>query len=183
MWMANIWVGLVLLAFGRRLFWLFVGCIGFVAGYAFVQRFAGVQSDLLLIVISLFSGLLGALLAIFFQKLAVALAGLVAGGYIGISIIPLMSLGGDQLLWVFYVIGGFLGAILLFLIFDWTIILISSLSGASLIVQTIELGIDKEIPLFMVLVVFGLIFQAIPLMKDRRSEESNCNERRIQCGK
>ena len=49
--MVNIFIGLIMLALGRKLFWLFVGCIGFVAGYASVQQFGGGQSDLIVILI------------------------------------------------------------------------------------------------------------------------------------
>ena len=168
--MVNIFVGIILLALGRKLFWLFVGCIGFVAGYASVQQFGGVQSDLIIILIALFSGLVGALLAVFFQGVAIALAGFIAGGYISIIVTALMGFGGEQLLWVFYVMGGIIGAVLLFLIFDWALILISTLSGASLIVQTAEFGHYKETFLFIALVIIGMMFQTVLLRQDRRSE-------------
>ena len=124
--MANIFIGLILLALGRKLFWLFVGCIGFIAG-----------------------------------------------GYISIIVSALMSFNAEQLLWLFFIIGGIIGAVLMFLIFDWTLILISSLSGASLIVQTTELGHDMEMLVFTVLVIIGMIIQTILLRQNRRSEAGN----------
>ena len=162
----NIVVGILLLALGRKLFWLFVGCIGFVAGYASVQQFGGGQPDQIIILIALFFGLAGALLALFFQKVAIALAGFIAGGYISIFATAFMSFNWEQLTWVVYVIGGAIGAVMLLLIFDWALILISSLSGASLIVQTTELVHDMEIILFIILVIIGVIFQTMLLRQD-----------------
>ena len=124
--MVNIFIGLILLALGRKLFWLFVGCIGFIAG-----------------------------------------------GYISIIVSALMSFNAEQLLWLFFIIGGIIGAVLMFLIFDWTLILISSLSGASLIVQTTELGHDMEMLVFTVLVIIGMIIQTILMRQNRRSEAGN----------
>lgn len=169
--MVNIFVGLILLALGRKLFWLFVGCIGFVAGYASVQQFGGGQSELVVILISLFSGLVGALLAVFFQGVAIALAGFVAGGYTSMIVTALIGL--ERGAWVIYVVGGILGAAMLFLIFDWALILISSLSGTSLIVQTVEFGQDMEALLFIVLVIIGIIFQTVLFRQDRRNENGN----------
>ena len=169
----NIVVGILLLALGRKLFWLFVGCIGFVAGYASVQQFGGGQPDLIVILIALFSGLAGALLAVFFQGVAIALAGFVAGGYTSMIVTALIGLEGGQWPWVIYVVGGILGAAMLFLIFDWALILISSLSGASLIVQTVEVGQDIKTLLFIVLVIIGIIFQTVLFRQDRRNENGN----------
>ena len=75
-----------------------------------------------------------------------------------------------QLLWPIFVIGGILGAVLLFLIFDWALIVISSLSGASFIVQTVELKHDVETVLFFILVILGIIIQTVLLKKGRRQE-------------
>ena len=169
----NIFVGLILLALGRKLFWLFVGCIGFVAGYASVQQFGGGQSDMIVIFIAIFSGLAGALLAIFFQGVAIALAGFVAGAYTSMIISALIGLEGEPFVWVIYVIGGILGAVMLFLIFDWALILISSLSGASFITQTVEFGQDMETLLFIVLVIIGVSFQTVLLRQDRGKEDGN----------
>ena len=172
--LVNVIVGIFLLALGRKLFWLFVGCIGFIAGYTSVQQFAGGQSDLIVLLIALIIGLVGALLAVFFQGVAIALAGFIAGGYISIIIAGLLGFSAaDQLIWIVSLIGGILGAVLLFILFEWALILISSLSGASLIVQTTELGSDMKILLFIVLVIFGTIFQAVLLTQNNRSEKGN----------
>jgi hypothetical protein len=57
----NILIGTVLLTLGRRLFWLFVGIIGFAVGFHFAASVWQPQSQLLLIGV--------AALAFFFRKL------------------------------------------------------------------------------------------------------------------
>ena len=164
----NLFVGLTLLILGRKLFWLFVGCIGFICGYISVQQLGGVHSELFLLLIAIFSGLLGALLAVFFQSMAIALAGFAAGGYISMVIINFFGFEAGQFLWMIYVIGGIVGAVSLFLIFDWGLIFVSSLSGASLIVQTVEFKHNAEMLLFIILVIFGVIIQTVIMNKDHR---------------
>jgi len=68
-------VGLVLLFFGRKLFWLFVGVVGFLAGMRFGSHLVTGQTELVILAIAIGIGLLAALLAIVLQRLAVAIAG------------------------------------------------------------------------------------------------------------
>ena len=65
----NILIGAVLLTLGRRLFWLFVGFIGFAVGYHFAASMWQPQSQLLLIGVAALEGLVGAVAAVFFQKI------------------------------------------------------------------------------------------------------------------
>ncbi|HEY1789962.1 MAG TPA: hypothetical protein VGJ73_17585, partial [Verrucomicrobiae bacterium] len=77
----NILVGAVLLVFGRRLFWLFVGCTGFIVGFDLANSLFPGQSQLLIFLIAIGVGLIGAIAAIFLQRLVVGIAGFFAGGY------------------------------------------------------------------------------------------------------
>ncbi len=71
----RVMVGVAMLTLGQKLFWLFVGGIGFVYGIHIAAQFFHGQSDWIVIVIALLAGLLGALIAIFLQNVAVWLAG------------------------------------------------------------------------------------------------------------
>jgi hypothetical protein len=153
-------VGLVLLTLGRKLFWLFVACIGFFAGIHFGQQFWGLRSELFILVLSLGLGVLGALIALVFQRLAVGLAGFWAGGVLGLNLLSLWGAPPAQWAWGALLVGGVLGAVVLYLLFDWGLILISSLAGASLIVQAVHLSPAMEVGVFLVLLVCGVIIQA-----------------------
>ncbi len=78
----NLLVGILLLFLGRRIFWLFVGGVGFVAAIDLVSRLAMPWPTWLTLVVALAAGLVGALLAILLQEVAVGIAGFLAGGYI-----------------------------------------------------------------------------------------------------
>jgi hypothetical protein len=158
--------GIVLLFFGRRLFWFFVGVAGFLVGMNIAEQFfVGPQGTNLLIAIG--AGILGAVIAIFLQKVAIAIAGFVIGGYITVellresALLPTAFAGTHGMaFFVPYLIGGVIGAVLLFVLFDWGLIVLSSLSGASLIVHGITLQHHALQLLFVVLVIVGILVQA-----------------------
>jgi hypothetical protein len=164
--MVNLLLGIVLLLLGRRLFWLFVGVAGFQVGMEIAERFfSGPQGMKLLIAIAV--GILGAVIAIFLQKVAIAIAGFVIGGYITVELLRTSNLFPKALeviqgtsFSVPYIIGGIIGALLLFVLFDWGLIILSSMSGASLIVHNIAIQKQVLSLLFVVLVIVGILIQA-----------------------
>jgi hypothetical protein len=171
--LVNLLLGIVLLLLGRRLFWLFVGVAGFLVGMEIAQRFvAGPQGTKLLIAIA--AGILGAVIAIFLQKAAIAIAGFVIGGYITVELLRAAALfpkalAGTQgtAFSVPYILGGIIGAVLLFVLFDWGLIVLSSLSGASLIVHSITFQSHALPLMFAVLAVIGILVQAGTMHRSR----------------
>src|ERR1041385_6355086 len=75
----SVLVGLALLLFGRRLFWLFVAALGFAIGLQLAPYLSQNPPLWLSLLLSLGLGLLGALLAVVLQKLAIAIAGFLVG--------------------------------------------------------------------------------------------------------
>src|SRR5437899_10030748 len=73
-------IGVVILLFGRKLFWLCVAAVGFAAGVEIAPHLVHEPSPLLALAIALILGLMGALLALFLQKVAIAVLGFLAGG-------------------------------------------------------------------------------------------------------
>jgi len=159
----SILAGLALLTLGRKLFWLFVGLVGFVAGIALATQF--VQGpEWMVLVIALAAGLVGVVFALVLQQAAVALAGFIAGAYVVISLLNRFAwdAGGSQwaLYWALVIVGGVIGAALVLAVFEWALIILSSLTGAALIVQTINPGTLLAAILFAVLFIVGVVIQA-----------------------
>ena len=165
----NIIIGAVLLLFGRNSFWLFVGCIGFAVGLQYAPLLWDVKSPAVLIVLSSITGVVGAILAVVFQKIAIGLAGFAGGAYITINLSHFIGLERENLLWLLCIFGGIIGAIVLFMVFDWALIVVSSFTGALLIVQTAELNPQTRVWLLFVLFVFGMIIQTMLFLRARSS--------------
>jgi hypothetical protein len=155
----NIVGGAALLAFGRKIFWLFVAATGFFAGLELATRFLHLKSDWVVYVIALAVGLLGALLAYFFQKLAIGAAGFFAGAYLASRLASQLAAQVKIPAWLIILTGGIIGIILMYIIFEWALIILSSLAGAILVVEGLKLVGLIEVIVGVVLFVAGLIFQ------------------------
>jgi len=80
---ADIVAGALLLALGRKLFWLFVAIAGFYLGFEVARTLATEQPAWLVWTIAIGAGLIGAVLAILLQRVGFAVGGFYSGGYIG----------------------------------------------------------------------------------------------------
>src|SRR6185503_1816892 len=159
----NVVLGGALLLAGRKLFWLFVGAVGFVTGLQLATSFWQGPEGLAL-VFGLILGVIFALLAIFMQTITIGIAGFLAGGFILNAMAVMFGLDAG---WIIYIIGGLIGLALVIFLFDWAIITLSSLAGASLVVQAFlpEGGTGGII--FTVLVLIGVVLQGSVLRSEQ----------------
>lgn len=153
-------IGIVILLFGRKLFWLCVGGVGFLAGIELAPRLVTEPSPLLQLVIALVLGLVGALLAFVLQKIAVAVVGFLAGGKLAGAVAAAFFVHYSNYSAIIFLIGGIIGAILLLFLFDWALIVVSSLIGAHLIQNAIVLPPSGSTIVFLALAVIGIVVQA-----------------------
>ena len=63
-----------------------------------------------------------------------------------------------------------IGAVILYFVFDWALIVLSTLAGATLIVQMVTFDPLIEIALFLGLVIAGMAFQSKIMTGERRSK-------------
>ena len=126
-------MGTVLLFAGRKLYWLFIAVVGFIAGFLLTNSLVPQSSTWLLILIGLIIGSLCALLAIFLNRLAVALVGFFGGGLLATQLLAYFEVGSGDFTWISFIVGGIIGIILAVFLFDWALIVFSSLFGAILI--------------------------------------------------
>lgn len=153
-------IGIVILFFGRKLFWLCVAAVGFALGVEIAPQLVNEPSSLLALVIAIVFGLLGALLALFLQKIAIAMLGFLAGGKLATAIAAAFFVRYAQYSTIIFVVGGVLGAILLLLVFDWALIVVSSFIGAYLIESAIVLPPTGSTLVFVGLALLGMLVQA-----------------------
>src|SRR5437867_3744621 len=160
-------IGVVILLFGRKLFWLFVAAVGFAAGVEIAPHLVHEPSPLLALVIALALGLIGALLALFLQKVAIAVLGFLAGGKLAGAIAAAFFVHYAQYSTFIFVIGGLIGAVFLLVLFDWALIVVSALIGAHLIQSAIVLPSSGSTIVFIGLAIIGILVQAASLRKSQ----------------
>jgi hypothetical protein len=162
--LTGIFVGVILLLFGRRLYWLFVAGIGFLTGLALAPDLFPGQPEWLILLAALVAAIVGAVIAIVAQKLTIGLIGFVAGGGIGLLLLRKLGIVGEGTGWVAYLIAGVVGLVLILVLFDWALILLSSLAGANLIATGVSTRVHMPqgtwFLLLIALVLIGVVVQA-----------------------
>ena len=154
-------LGVVILFFGRKLFWLCVAAVGFAAGLQIAPLLVNEASSVLALVIAVVFGILGALLAVFIQKIAIAVLGFLAGGKLATAIAAAFFVQHAQYSTIIFVIGGIMGAILLLAVFGWALIVVSSFIGAYLIQSAIVLPPTGLTLVFIGLAILGIFVQTV----------------------
>jgi len=160
-------IGAAVLLFGRRLFWLCVAAVGFAAGVEIAPHLVHEPSPVLALTVALVLGVIGALLALFLQKIAIAVLGFLAGGKLAGAIGAAFFVQYAQHSTVIFVAGGIIGAILLLVLFDWALIVVSSLIGAHLIQSAIVLPPSGSTILLIGLTIIGILIQGASLRRSK----------------
>jgi len=162
-------LGGVLLVAGRRLFWLFVAGVGFVIGLSLAPRLLPSQPDEVILIAALAFALLGALIAQFAQKAAIGIVGFLGGGWL--TLWAFRALAGDVGVaqWLAFVVGGIIGIVLLSTLFEWGLVLLSSLVGANMLMSALARLLPAfDGPVFVIFLVLfgvGILIQARTLPK------------------
>jgi hypothetical protein len=162
-------LGFTVLLAGRNVFWLFIAVIGFMLGIEIAQGLFFERPMWLILLAGVGMGLVGAVVAIVYQRIAFALAGFYAGVFLTLVLAGDLGLVAMPAATPFIV--GVLGAVLALLMTDWVIILLSSLAGAALIVTTLStLQSGIAIASFLALAVVGMFVQWNMLTRQRRAD-------------
>jgi hypothetical protein len=161
----NILLGSALLLAGRKLFWLFIGIVGFITGVQLAATF-WTGPEWTAIIVGIIVGVLFSLLAVFIEALAIGIAGFLVGGFVLTTFTNALGFTDGLLFWLFFAIGGMVGLLLVMFLFDWALIVLSSLAGASLVVQALFAQDGPGGLVFIGLFLLGLLIQGLTLMRE-----------------
>jgi len=157
---AKLIAGICALLLGRRLFWLFVGVLGFSFGVELAAQLLRGSPPLLVLVIGIAVGLVGAAVAYLVQEALIAITGFGAGVYLVLLLSGVPAPAATGYFWVACLVGGVVGALAFVVLFDWGLILFSSAVGAGLIVEALSIRLPAATMTFLVLVLVGVILQS-----------------------
>jgi hypothetical protein len=150
--------GLLLLFFGKRMFWLAAALVAFLFGW---QLFGNLLGPGLSILLAVIMGIIFAWLAIKFIKVATYFIAFFAGA---IALPFLIGVFGVDMSWlILALIGGVIGLILVAVGFNWGLIVITAWAGASAIAFGLQQWISLDgflgTAIFLGLMVVGIVFQ------------------------
>lgn len=117
------------------------------------------QADWIVVIVALFGGGIGVLLAILAQKMAAGVAGFLIGGYLATWLLQLLGFELSPWAWVWFIVGGIIGLILVLSLLESALIVLTSIIGAALIVAVLNLDAAFTSVLFLALLAIGMIIQ------------------------
>ncbi len=159
-------IGFAVLVMGRQLFWVAVSGLGFALGMMYAPLLVrGSAGSLLLFSLAL--GVVGAILSYYLQRAAAGLVGFLAGWYLTLSAIWMLNLPVGNLASVLALGGGIVGALLIAILFDWSLVILSSMAGAAMIIQTLPFGPTTRQIIFIILAALGTAIQGVLLVQEQ----------------
>ena len=154
-------LGFVSLVGGNLLPWMFVGSVGFVLGSYLAGAMGFDQSEWQVLTVSTAIGMVGVFLTFYVRKFMALVAGFLAGGFISLTLPAILGWVMPLSEWQAFLLVGAACLVILLLWYSLSLILVSTLAGATLILQNMTFGTISQEAIFVVLLVFGLIAQYV----------------------
>lgn len=153
-------VGAVLVLFGRKLYWLAVGGLGFLLGLILVDRYLAGQSFWVHLGLAVVAGIAGAVLTLIAQHGAIILAGCVIGASLSYAAALPWADDFASTIWWIPVLGGVLGICFAHFVFEGAVVVVSSAVGGALIVESVPLPEVYQPWAFVGLLALGILVQS-----------------------
>ncbi len=148
--------GLVLVFWGRQLFWFFVGVIGFILGFRIGLSLF--PDSTLTLVVACAVGLIATLLSIVLEKFLIVVAAAAAGWVLCMRLAEILG-AGSQLSPLLAICGAVLFAVFSLMVFDVALAVISSLSGAALVLEPFSVTGMLALLVFAAIAAIGMAVQ------------------------
>jgi len=163
-------LGFVLLTTGQQLPWLFVVAAGFMFGNLIGQQpflgFSGINLTLFSIGIAVISGLL----VIYFRKIMVVIAGFLAGAYVCYYLPTALGWNTAWISWWVLLVAAIISAAIIFIWNTLPLILVTSLTGSTLIIQNTRFQQISELMIFVICFLFGIAAQWVLMQYSKPGE-------------
>jgi len=172
-------LGALLILFGRRLFWLAVGTVGFLAGFGLAGGW-GADRGTVALVVGLLAGVLGAILAVILQRLAIGLAGFVVGGFLALGIAGALGYELGGFWWLVFLAGAISTAILAGYLFELALVLVTSVTGAALVTDALVPEGLAAVGAFLLLTALGVFVQSSAARRRPAAEPPPRPRRRLR---
>jgi len=163
-------IGLILVLLGRRVYLISIGILGFLGGLYLFTSFIGSARDWRSLLFALLFGTVGSLLAFKLHKAAWLFGGFCGGGVLALYFNDATGMIRDGSPVTLFLVGGAAGAFLFLLLLDWSLILVTTLTGAALISWQSRLSGGALQALFFGLTALGLLVQARAMRGDRKEK-------------
>lgn len=164
-------LGFVSLIIGAQLSWMFTGGAGYLVGIWLAEVLKFNQSDWQALTVASAVGLSAIFLTYYLKRLVIVITGFLAGGYISTTLPAIMGWKSVLEDWQAVLLVGTACAVILILWYKLALVLVTTLAGATVVVQHLNLAMVSKEALFVVLIVIGLTAQYVMLEYAAQPEE------------
>lgn len=165
--------GVIALLFGRRVFWLFIMVVGFLAGFIVGKALFPEASVIVNLLTGLALGILGTLLSKFLPVVITAIFGFIIGGAVLVGLVKLFTPINHMVLIILFALGGLISVILTIKLFDLSLVILSSISGASILAswgsEMLAYSNVTQTIIFAVLAIIGIVVQLSLVKPDKEN--------------
>jgi hypothetical protein len=156
-------IGFMMLIAGRPVYPVFVGSISFLVGTYLSNQITVFPPEWNSFFIPMLFAILGIASTMAFKRWAARVAGFIAGGIMVMNLPNAFGTGGYWTSPIIFAVAGIVSAVLLFFIFDFALIVLSSLMAVTLILSYMQVGRLDQGAMFLILALFGMIVQYLIL--------------------
>lgn len=156
-------IGFLTLILGRQYYAVYVGAITYMMARLYIPQFFPQQSTGSVFVTSIVAGVLVGGFSFSLKRILAIVASFFVGGSLVYSMVDILGLDPALQSMIAFLIAGAIGAVLTLLAFDFAVIFLSAVYGASLILQSLHLPGFSQLLWLILLVVFGIIVQWVLL--------------------
>lgn len=160
---------IALMFFGRKLFPVFIGALGFTLGFTVARDLLGQADDNTILLASLLIGVFGIILAITVQKIAVTVGGFLAGSLIAYQTCYAF-MPNNPWIWGIVLVAGIAGVIAMIVLFDMFLVIGTAAFGSSLAVSLLPVTPVLHLILLVLCGLIGAAFQFKMLRKTSRGQ-------------
>lgn len=169
--MLQLSLGFIMLITGRQLYWLFTGGAASISVFVLGPLLFNLPQNNELFLLALAIGVIVAALASNLGRTMVAIVLFLAGSYLLFILPAIMGFGNEWVSWFILATAGIAAVGLVLTWFDFSLTLLSSLTGASLIIQAVNLSGVNAIIAYFGMAIFGMITQLVLMQYWPVSEE------------
>jgi hypothetical protein len=156
-------IGFLTLILGRQYYPVYVGAITFMMAKLYIPQIFPQQSVNNILVTSIVVGVIIGGLSISLKRILVIAASFLVGGSLVFGAADLLGLGPAFQTWGVFLIAGAFGALLALLVFDFGVIFLSAVYGATLILERLHMPGFTPLVWLIMLTIFGIIVQWVLL--------------------
>jgi hypothetical protein len=163
MGIATVGLGFLVLLAGRPLYPVFTGAVTFLAGAYLARTYLAMPSNWQPLIVFLLLAGVGIGAGFAFRRWYVYLSTFIAGGYLVYYMPVALEARASFASPALFGIVGAIFLIAMFLLFDVTLVVLSSLLATTMILQYLRIATISSVILFLILVVFGISAQFLIL--------------------